>query len=135
MVYPVSTDLQIDPALKAFVAEELLPGLDLDADRFWSTLAALQERFAGRTAELLGRRDELQALVDAWHEQNGVGDIAAYERFLTEVGYLLPVALARIDVHDVDAELATIAGPQLVVPATVPRYALNAANARWGSLF
>ena len=131
----MSTDLQIDPTLRAFVADELLPGLDLEPDRFWATCAALQERFAGRIGELLARRDELQAQVDAWHREHGAGDVDAYEAFLTEIGYLLPVASPQLRVSDVDPEIAEIPGPQLVVPATVPRYALNAANARWGSLF
>jgi malate synthase len=126
----------IDPALRTFVADELLPGLDLDADRFWELLVSLHQRFAGRITELLARRDELQERIDAWHtEHGGVGDRGEYERFLTEIGYLLPVEQPQIDVEGVDAEVATIAGPQLVVPSTVPRYALNAANARWGSLY
>jgi malate synthase len=128
--------LDIDPALRTFVADELLPGLDLDADRFWEALTSLHQRFAGRITELLARRDELQQRIDAWHtERGGAGDPAEYERFLTEIGYLLPVEQPQIDVDGVDAEIATIAGPQLVVPSTVPRYALNAANARWGSLY
>jgi malate synthase len=128
-------DLQVDPVLRAFVVDELLPGLDLDPAWFWSTCAALQERFAGRTAELLARRDELQERIDAWHRENGAGDVEALEAFLTEIGYLLPPESPRVNVSRVDPEIAEIAGPQLVVPATVPRYALNAANARWGSLF
>jgi malate synthase len=128
--------LDIDPALRTFVADELLPGLDLDADRFWEALTSLHQRFAGRITELLARRDELQQRIDAWHtEHGGAGDPAEYEQFLTEIGYLLPVEQPQIDVDGVDAEIATIAGPQLVVPSTVPRYALNAANARWGSLY
>ena len=126
--------LDIDPALRAFVADELLPGLDLDADRFWEVLDSLQQRFAGRIAELLARRDELQQRIDAWHAEHA-GDPAGYQEFLAEIGYLLPVEQPQIDVDGVDAEIATIAGPQLVVPSTVPRYALNAANARWGSLY
>ncbi len=131
----MSTDLQIDPTLRAFVADELLPGLDLDPDRFWATCAALQERFAGPIGELLARRDELQAQIDTWHREHGAGDVEAYEAFLTEIGYLVPVASPQLRVGAVDPEIAEIPGPQLVVPATVPRYALNAANARWGSLF
>jgi malate synthase len=131
----VSTDLQVDPALRAFVADELLPGLDVSPERFWSTCSALQERFAGPIAELLARRDELQARIDAWHREHGAGDAASYEAFLTEIGYLLPPAAPQVRVSGVDTEIAEVAGPQLVVPATVPRYALNAANARWGSLY
>ncbi len=131
----MSAQLQIDPALRAFVADELLPGLDLEPEWFWSTLAALHDRFDGRIKLLLQRRDELQAQLDAWHAENGGGDAAAYEGFLTEIGYLVPPAEPTVQVERVDPEIAEIAGPQLVVPATVPRYALNAANARWGSLY
>ncbi|GAA1317834.1 malate synthase G [Pseudonocardia xinjiangensis] len=129
------TDLQVDPALRAFVADELLPGLDLEPEWFWSTCAALHERFAGRTEELLARRDELQEQIDGWHREHGAGDVEALETFLTEIGYLVPSESPQVQVSRVDAEIAEIAGPQLVVPSTVPRYALNAANARWGSLF
>jgi malate synthase len=131
----MSAPLQIDPALRAFVADELLMGLDLEPEWFWSTLAALHDRFDGRIKLLLQRRDELQARLDAWHVDNGGGDPAAYEAFLTEIGYLVPPASPKVQVDRVDPEIAEIAGPQLVVPATVPRYALNAANARWGSLY
>jgi malate synthase len=131
----MSAPLQIDPALRAFVADELLPGLDLEPEWFWSTLAALHDRFDGRIKLLLERRDELQAQLDAWHAENGAGDPAAYEAFLTEIGYLVPPASPEVQVDRVDPEIAEIAGPQLVVPSTVPRYALNAANARWGSLY
>jgi malate synthase len=127
--------LQVDPALRDFVADELLAGLDLEPAWFWSTVAALNERFAGRVEQLLRRRDELQERIDAWHREHGAGDVAALEAFLTEIGYLLPVEEPTVRVSRVDREIAEVAGPQLVVPATVPRYALNAANARWGSLY
>ena len=130
--------LTVDPALAAFVADELLAGLDLTPEWFWSTVADLHARFAPRVAELLARRDELQAQIDAWHREHGApgeDDLDAYVAFLTEIGYLLPHEEPRIAVSGVDREIAEVAGPQLVVPATVPRYALNAANARWGSLF
>ena len=127
--------LQIDAALRSLVADELLPGLDIAPDRFWQVLEDLHGRFAGRTAELLARRDALAEQVDAWHREHGPGDPAAYAEFLTGIGYLLPEAQAQVDVDRVDDEIARVPGPQLVVPSTVPRYALNAANARWGSLF
>ncbi|MCA0145361.1 malate synthase G [Blastococcus sp. LR1] len=130
-----ATGLRTDPALRSFVAEELLPGLDLTPEQFWSTVAGLQERFAGRVEELLRRRDELQEQIDAWHREHGPGDADTLEEFLTGIGYLVPVEEPVLDVRDVDPELATVPGPQLVVPATVPRYALNAVNARWGSLY
>ena len=131
----VTSDLRIDPALRSFVVDELLPGLDIDPDRFFAALSDLQGRFAGPIATLLARRDELQGRIDAWHREHGAGDPDAYAAFLTEIGYLVPEAAAHLSVTGVDPEIAEVAGPQLVVPATVPRYALNAANARWGSLF
>lgn len=131
----MTSPLEIDPALRSFVADELLAGLDLDADRFWAILADLQGRFAGRIDALLAHRDALQELVDAWHREHGAGDPDAYAAFLTDIGYLVPDVSPTITVERVDAEIASVPGPQLVVPATVPRYALNAANARWGSLF
>jgi malate synthase len=134
-VSAVSTDLRIDPALRSFVADELLVGLDLDADRFWSVLAELQQRFAPRIAALLAQRDEFARQIDAWHRERGAGDPAEYESFLNSIGYLVSPASPRLTVTRVDDEIAKVPGPQLVVPATVPRYALNAANARWGSLY
>ncbi|MDN5749037.1 MAG: malate synthase G [Pseudonocardia sp.] len=131
----MSTDQQVDPALRAVVDDELLPGLDIAPERFWSVLAQLQERFAPRIATLLARRDELQRHVDAWHREHGAGDPEAYAAFLAEIGYLVPETTAKVQVSRVDVEIADVGGPQLVVPATVPRYALNAANARWGSLY
>ncbi len=130
--------LQVDPALRAFVEDELVPGVGLTPDWFWATLAALHERFAPRAASLLERRDELQAQIDAWHREHGAapeGDLDEYVRFLTAIGYLEPLAEPHLSVTGVDREIAEVPGPQLVVPATVARYALNAANARWGSLF
>ncbi|MCU1627837.1 MAG: malate synthase [Pseudonocardia sp.] len=128
--------LQVDPQLREFVEADLLAGLDLSPEQFWTALAGLQERFAPRIAELLARRDELQQQIDTWHEANGAGSREAYEAFLTEIGYLLPDDTSTtISVENVDPEIAEVPGPQLVVPSTVPRYALNAANARWGSLY
>jgi malate synthase len=130
-----TSGLQVDEALADFVAGELLAGLDLAPEQFWSIAAQLQERFAGRVSQLLARRDELQEQVDAWHREHGAGDVEALEAFLTDIGYLLPLEEPTISVTRVDREIAEVPGPQLVVPATVPRYALNAANARWGSLY
>jgi malate synthase len=126
--------VEIDPVLRSFVADELLPGLDIAPDAFWAALESLQQRFAPRIAEALTRRDDIQSRIDAWHSEHGA-ESAGYEEFLTEIGYLLPEEHPTIDVAGVDAEIAHVAGPQLVVPSTVPRYALNAANARWGSLY
>ena len=130
-----SDTIAVDDHLRGFVAGELLAGLDLSESAFWAILADLHERFTPRIRTLLARRDELQAAVDAWHDERGASDPAEYEQFLASIGYLQPVAEPAVAVQGVDAEISMIAGPQLVVPATVPRYALNAANARWGSLF
>ncbi|MGD9990165.1 malate synthase G [Pseudonocardia sp.] len=132
--------LLVDPALETFVRDELLVGLDdLDPAAFWAAFAELHRTFHPRTKDLLARRDELQHQIDDWHRAHpGPLDDAGraeYASFLTDIGYLAPEARPRLTVTGVDAEIATLAGPQLVVPATVPRYALNAANARWGSLF
>ncbi|WP_448613464.1 malate synthase G [Modestobacter sp. URMC 112] len=127
--------LQVDPVLRDFVADELVTGLDLTAEQFWTIVADLQARFGGRVEQLLRRRDELQERIDGWHREHGAGDVEELEAFLTEIGYLVPVEEPRVQVDRVDREIAEVPGPQLVVPATVPRYALNAANARWGSLY
>ncbi|MGC3993399.1 MAG: malate synthase G [Propionicimonas sp.] len=127
--------LEVDEALAAFVADELLPGLNIDAGAWWTRLGELQERFAGRIRVLLERRDDLQAELDEWYAAHSAATPEDTEAFLERIGYLVRVPDVQVDVHGVDDEIARIAGPQLVVPATVPRYALNAANARWGSLF
>lgn len=135
MTVPIA-GLQVDERLAAFVADELLPGLGIRPEDWWQGLAGLQHRFEARLRGLLARRDELQAALDGWHAAHGASDPDQYEAFLTGIGYLVPAPEeVRVAVANVDAELAVVAGPQLVVPATVPRYALNAANARWGSLF
>ena len=132
-----TTDLQVDPALRAFVADELLPGLDLTPEWFWATCAALQERFAGRDRRAAGapRRAAGPDRRLAPRARRAGDDGRRYDAFLTEIGYLLPAGGAADPGQRVDPEIAEVPGPQLVVPATVPRYALNAANARWGSLF
>ncbi|MGC4151922.1 MAG: malate synthase G [Propionicimonas sp.] len=127
-------NLTVDPALRDFVATELLAGLDLSEERFWEILAELQERFGSPIQALLARRDELQARIDAWY-RDGAGDLIELEAFLTGIGYLVPAPEVQVRVEGVDPEISELAGPQLVVPSTVPRYALNAANARWGSLY
>ncbi|MCW5953038.1 MAG: hypothetical protein KIT69_12350, partial [Propionibacteriaceae bacterium] len=126
--------LTVDPVLRDFVATELLAGLEIPESRFWEILAELQERFGSPIQALLARRDELQAQIDGWYRE-GAGDLAELEAFLTEIGYLVPVPEVQVRIEGVDPEISAIAGPQLVVPSTVPRYALNAANARWGSLY
>ncbi len=130
--------LQVDSALAAFVNDHALPGTGVDRNAFWSGFAALLADLAPKNRALLAKRDELQARIDAWHrERRGkVHDHEAYKAFLTEIGYLLPEGPDfQIDTAHVDPEIALVPGPQLVVPVTNARYALNAANARWGSLY
>jgi len=130
--------LSIDARLVDFVQDRALPGTGLDANRFWADFAALLNRFAPENAALLAKREELQAQIDAWHiERAGQPhDGAAYQAFLRDIGYLVPEpAPFQVGTANVDPEIATMAGPQLVVPALNARFALNAANARWGSLY
>ncbi len=130
--------LSIDSRLADFIEARALPGTGLDAAKFWDDFAALLGKFAPENAVLLAKREDLQARIDAWHEAR-VGqahDAAAYQAFLREIGYLVPEPAAfAVGTQNVDAEIATMAGPQLVVPALNARFALNAANARWGSLY
>ncbi|WP_374397519.1 malate synthase G [Tabrizicola sp.] len=130
--------LQVDVVLARFVEDEALPGTGIEAGQFWSGLAALLADFAPQNRALLAKRDDLQAKIDAWHvaRRGQPHDHAAYKAFLAEIGYLLPEGPAfSIETTNVDPEVAKVPGPQLVVPVTNARYALNAANARWGSLY
>jgi malate synthase len=130
--------LQVATVLYDFVEQEALPGTGLDAAAFWDGFAALLKAFAPRNAALMAKRDALQAKIDAWHRDHKgqPHDAAAYQGFLKEIGYLLPEPPDfAVDTGHVDDEIAAIAGPQLVVPVNNARYALNAANARWGSLY
>jgi len=130
--------LSIDPELSSFIANEAAPGTGIEPRAFWSGLAAILRELAPRNRELLAFRDLLQERIDSWHrEQAGrAHDPLAYRQFLTEVGYLLPdPGAVTIAPTNIDDEIAKIPGPQLVVPVSNARYALNAANARWGSLY
>ncbi len=130
-------DLTIEPALHDFVAQQLLPGTGVDADQFWSGLAGLVGDLAPRNAALLTERDQIQAKIDAYLIENRASlDPDDYADFLRSIGYLNFFADdVQVETTDVDAEIASVAGPQLVVPLDNSRYALNAANARWGSLY
>jgi len=129
--------LQIAPELHAFVAQEAAPGSGIETDAFWQGLARLIPDFAPRGRALLAERDRLQAEIDRWHvEHPAPWDAQAYEAFLRSIGYLRPEPEPfAVTTERVDDEIARIPGPQLVVPLTNARYALNAANARWGSLY
>ena len=130
--------LQIAKPLHDLVRDEIAPGTGIAAERAWQGFADLVRELTPRNRSLLARRDELQARIDAWHlERKGrPHDAAAYKQYLYDIGYLLPEGGDfSISTDKVDDEIARIAGPQLVVPVNNARYALNAANARWGSLF
>ncbi|HEX2794613.1 MAG TPA: malate synthase G [Croceicoccus sp.] len=134
--------LQVETALAQFVESDVLAPLGMDARKFWQGFADLLARHAPTNRALLARRDELQAQIDAWHKSRAGRPSdpesfgAEYKAFLTEIGYLVPEPGAfEIGTENVDPEIATMAGPQLVVPVLNARFALNAANARWGSLY
>jgi len=126
------------PDLHQFVTDEAVPGSGIDADQLFAGLAALVAEFGPRNAELLARREELQSTIDAWHRERSGSphDAEAYKAFLEEIGYLVPDGPEfSVETANVDPEMSTVPGAQLVVPVTNARYALNAANARWGSLY
>jgi len=130
--------LSVAQELAGFIEDEALPGTGLEASAFWRGVADIFARFAPRNKALLATRDALQARIDGWHAARPGQpiDAAAYQAFLREIGYLVPEpAPFTIGSDNVDAELATMAGPQLVVPVLNARFLLNAANARWGSLY
>ena len=128
--------LHVGDALVTFAEEELLPELSISTDEFWAALQTLVDEFSERNLELLEERQRLQSLIDAWHRDHGQGTPEAYRAFLESIGYLVPQGPSfTVSTDGVDPEIASIAGPQLVVPVTNARYAINAVNARWGSLY
>ena len=136
--YVTRAGIEADPKLADFIETEVLGPLSRDVDGFWQGFAALLEEFAPRNAALLAKREDLQAKIDAWHGEHAgkPHDSGAYRAFLQEIGYLVPEpGDFTIGTQNVDSEIATMAGPQLVVPILNARFLLNAANARWGSLY
>ncbi|PJI91361.1 malate synthase [Yoonia maricola] len=130
--------LKVATELAEFIDKQALDGTGIDSDTFWAGFAGLVAEMTPRNRAALAKREELQAQIDAWHvERRGQGlDRTAYEAFLREIGYLVQEGDDfAIDTTNVDPEIATVPGPQLVVPITNARFALNAANARWGSLY
>ena len=130
--------LQVDARMKDFVETQALPGTGVEAGRFWQGLAAAVRDLMPKNRDLLARREALQAQIDDWHRarRGQPVDMGAYRAFLAEIGYLVPEGPAfEIETTGTDPEIALVPGPQLVVPVMNARYALNAANARWGSLY
>jgi malate synthase len=130
--------LQIDAELADFVAKEAVVGTDVSAEAFWEACATVLNAHRDTNKALLAKRDTLQAQINEWHlaRKGQPHDAAAYKAFLEEIGYLVPEGPDfTIETSNVDDEIAKIAGPQLVVPVKNARFAVNAANARWGSLY
>jgi len=131
-------ELQIAPTLQRFIEDEVLPGTGIEANAFWQGFSTLVHDLAPQNRALLAERQRLQTELDNWHRQHPgpIRDMAAYQHFLQGIGYLVDVPEnVQISTANVDREIAVQAGPQLVVPLSNARYALNAANARWGSLY
>src|SRR6218665_2431164 len=136
--YQTKSGLSVHPLLVDFVEKEALPGTSVSAEQFWSGFAGLVAEHAPTNARLLARREDLQARIDDWHRKYGpvANNAQGYEFFLRDIGYVVPApADFTIETSGLDPEITTLCGPQLVVPVSNARYALNAANARWGSLY
>ncbi len=130
--------LEVSSELKNFLESEVLPGLELSASEYWAAFQKIIEDFSPRNEKLLEKRVELQKKIDSWHAERKGSELDSleYKNFLIEIGYLVPEREDfKINTSDVDLEIKTVAGPQLVVPVMNARFALNAANARWGSLY
>lgn len=136
--YVNKSGLQVSTILDQLFTDEIIPGLDVNADAIWEGFSELVHDLAPINKALLAKREEIQSKIDAWHGENpnGLDDKEAYKQFLKEIGYLVEEGEAfTVSTENVDDEIARIAGPQLVVPVNNARFSLNAANARWGSLY
>lgn len=134
--YVKEGNLQVDKQLYEFINTEALPGTGVVRSKFWAGLEELVNDLTPKNKELLSRREELQTKINAWHKENKDYDFNSYKAFLSEIGYLEPEEEDfQINTRNVDSEIALQAGPQLVVPVNNGRYAINAANSRWGSLY
>ena len=130
--------LEIAKVLYDLVSNDIAPGTGIEVDAFWSSFEQILADLAPKNKALLAKREDLQAKIDAWHSERAgqAINMVDYKAFLTDIGYLLPEGGDfTVSTDNVDEEIAQIAGPQLVVPVMNARYALNAANARWGSLY
>lgn len=134
---PISiAGINVNSHLYQFVNEELLPGTGVESEHFWKSFALILADLSEQNRQLLNKRDELQSRIDEWYKQNGAQDSEAEKAFLKDIGYIVEKGDDfHVKVSNVDEEIASIAGPQLVVPVDNARYALNACNARWGSLY
>ena len=128
--------LSVDLELADFVKTKLLPGTHLSEQQFWQSFAKIVQTLTPINKALLAKREQLQQQIDQYHIANKTWDSKQYQRFLSDIGYLVPEpANFKIETQQVEPEIAVKAGPQLVVPVSNARFALNAANARWGSLY
>ena len=131
-------NLSVSEILLNFVNNELLPGTNIDSNKFWNSFEKAVHELVPKNKELLKTRDQMQKKIDKWHIDNKGKEFNSeiYENFLKEIGYLVKEGEKfSIETKNVDAEISNIAGPQLVVPVMNARYSLNAANSRWGSLY
>lgn len=130
--------LQVAAILDDLITQEVFPGTGLEADKFWRGFGEIVAELGPRNQQLLEERETMQTQMDDWHKESAGRsvDLPAYKRFLAEIGYwVTEQGEVQVTTSNVDPEIAAIAGPQLVVPVTNARFALNAANARWGSLY
>ena len=133
-----NTSLKVSNELKDFLENEVLDGLEITPEKFWSSFEEIVNEFSPKNKELLAKREDIQSKIDHWHlERKGSEhDHAEYKKFLEDIGYIATRSPDfSINTDNVDPEIKSIAGPQLVVPVMNARFALNAANARWGSLY